>query len=244
MYDTLDHWQYGQLMCQTASGLPVFAKFLTRITLLIIALKRLLKYTFVNDCSCSDLNNTEDEQDMLRHETEDAKLNYGIPHNLSPSPRPQKGSTCCGKLKCIKRIFDWPFLLLLVIFLWFVSFGVTLPLFGSFKLTSGISQDVCNSVYKFPEELESVRSMYWNYLVYCLVLPSGLTFLCLLLLGIVQMRCCMSKFPGLDRSPSLTRRNKANTSNSSSSSSATSFTSADHLQSCSRSRGKLITNNL
>ena len=54
MYDTIDNWAYGQLMCRVVSGLPVFVKLLGQITMFAIALKRLIKATQICDCDISE----------------------------------------------------------------------------------------------------------------------------------------------------------------------------------------------
>jgi len=54
MYDTIDNWTYGQLMCRVASGVPILVKLLSQLTMISIVLKRLLKVRNISECETSE----------------------------------------------------------------------------------------------------------------------------------------------------------------------------------------------
>lgn len=235
MYDTIDNWTHGQFLCRLQSGLPVFIKLIVRLSIVIMAFKRLCA-VFNCDCNSQEQIQYEDEQDMLDDET----VHYSRPSKTQKKSSNQSKLT---KLSFMIKIFEWPALFCLILTIWLISFGATLPLFSSYKLSEPghndiafIENSICNSVYKFPEDLDKVRTMYFNYLLFGLILPSFIVIFSLILLLIIQSTC------GNQNISSVNRKNNQNSGHhsNSSSSSSTSFTENDsinHHESCSRSKG-------
>jgi len=262
MYDSIDNWTYGEIMCRVTSGTPMLVKLLSQFTMIAIVLKRLLKAKKVCDCEVSEgkqpevqltvetifnisiseliVSRSEDEQDMLNHE--DAKLSntnkYGIPYQDGSSPQPHKPSL--STLNCLIKTFEWPFILILGLATWLFSLTASLPMFFNFQLSPTNGPNLrCNSVYKFPEDSISVRNLYLNYIIFGLALPSSFTLACLILLFVVQLKCCSRRFqnPHFSKSSALKRKHdQSATTNSSSNSSSTSFSSVNNLKSCTRSQ--------
>lgn len=241
MYEIIDNWTHGQFLCRFISGLPVFVKLIVRLSILAITIKRLFK---AFDCDCSQGLQNEDEQDMLNDLESDISkqneygMNYRQTERRKSSINYKKPKKSTKKFRFILAIFEWPSVLILILAIWIISFGATLPLFSSYTLnesnevTSAIksSNSMCKSVYTFPEELDQVRSLYFNYLIYGLVVPCAITMTCLLILSIIQT--CTNK----TKTNESSKQNQ--TSGDSSRSSTSSFSeSSSHNQSCSRSNG-------
>lgn len=143
-----------------------------------------------------------------------------------------------SKVRLILKCFEWPGLLVLIATIWAVSFGATLPLFSSYQITRPAQNPdlaMCNSVFKFPEELSLVKTLYFNYLVYGTLIPTVLTCITLLLIFSFQVQWCRM---GQDKSfAKNSPKIGHNTTTNSSSSSSTSFTedsTSNHQASCIR----------
>jgi hypothetical protein len=165
---------------------------------------------------------------------------YGMQHmrqsSTTTSTRTKKKPL--GVHQVLKNLFEWPGLLFLLAAIWLTSLAATSPLFTSYQTTTPIqnpSLAMCNSVFKFPEELHKVKSLYFNYLIYGTLIPVALSFICLLFILTSQLHCCRlgpRKTFSKSHSPS---KGHSSTTNSSSSSS-TSFTEevASHQATCVR----------
>ena len=219
MYDTIDNWKYGEFMCQFVSGLPVFVKFVCRFSIIVICLERLFKIVESNFLIENDFNNGDDEQKML-NEQEEVKSNSNSKiKNKSQSNLAIKRSVFHFLLKA----FKWPILPILIFIIWLVSLLATLPLFSSYRLDEpneysiASASSMCNSVFKFPEDINKVSTMYWNYMIYGLIIPCSICGSCLIILGIIQ-------FYNMNSVSSFKQKNLNNTGHSSSISSSSSFT--------------------
>ena len=247
MYDTIDNWNYGSFLCKFVSSLPLCVKLVARLSIFLIVLKRLLN---VFDCKCFDKSTltqlSDDEQDIL---------DSNLASKNKQKQIMQTQQEVSAKERFIKKVFQWPAILVFIFFTWLVSTAASLQLFSSFKLNEPsansieAAKTICNSIFKFPEDLNQVSQMYFNYFLYGLVIPCGLILLCLIMLFILQSRCCcccaertLSNTSSLTSSKSSTpttkRQNKSNdTTTNSSSSSSTSFTEVlGHSQTCHKSK--------
>lgn len=209
MYDTIDNWKYGKFLCQFVSGLPVFVKFVCRLSILAISIERLVKM-FDSNCLLDDDINGDDEQKML-NEQEEIKLNS----NTSEVKR--SSHTKYSLVQFLLKAFKWPMLPLIILIIWLVSFLATLPIFLNYRLDEpneyslASANSMCNTVFKFPEDINRVSTMYWNYMIYGLVIPCSICIACLIIFAVHQCHYKSSK-------------DLNNTANSSSISSSSSFT--------------------
>ena len=199
MYDTIDNWNYGSFLCKFISSLPLCVKLIARLSIFLIVLKRLLN---VFDCKCFDkstLNQLNDDENDILDKNLSSKNNQKLQIQQEES----------AKEKFVKKIFRWPAILVFILLTWLVSTAVSLQLFSSFKLSEPsansieVGKTICNSIFKFPEDLNQVSQMYFNYFLYGLVIPCGLILLCLIMLFFLQLRCCYCSERSLSNTPSI-----------------------------------------
>jgi len=231
MYDTIDNWVYGAFLCRFISGLPFCCKLISRLSILTLVCKRFLNI-FVCDCSSNADSKECSQADSDEIDTESSKLNHAGHHASSKSSNQtneiSQAKTCCKKLHLIKQMFEWPILIVLISCIWLISVCVSLPIFKSFKLNEPsqnsiqTSRNICNSVFRFPEDINSVSEMHFGYLVYGLLVPSGVIFVCLIGLFLMQSKLFSksSSSSSSQSSPRFSKRCKEASSASSSSSSS------------------------
>ena len=209
MYDTIENWTYGEFMCRFVSALPACCKLLSRLSILVIVVKRLVG-VFISDWFGSSFNKRKlveqdaDEESKL-NDYENADLNKKLQKETLRSN--QTGKSKFGKQ--IGSLFEWPIILILALLIWIISIVSSYPIFFSYKLKEPLSslntiineQSICYSIYTFPEEIDKVSHMHLNYLLFSLFLPCLLILILLVILLIVQSVCCMGL---VARSPSLT----------------------------------------
>lgn len=257
MYDTIDNWVYGEFLCRLVSGLPFCCKLVSRLSILTIIAKRFFNL-FICDCTESNESNTASQVDTDDFDSENTKLNEIGQQlaKLSQNKRTQNKS--CKKIHLLKIMFKWPTLLLIITSIWLLSVGITFPIFNSFKLNEPSSNsiqtstNICNSVFRFPEDIKLVSKMYFNYFIYAFILPCGLIFTFLIGLFMLQSKNCspMSRvtksgnasLSSTSSSPKISKSKEINSNGSTSTSSSASFDEiTNNNQQCSTS---LSSNNL
>lgn len=217
MYDTIDNWAYGSFLCKLVSGLPYCCKLISRLSILTLVLKRLL-CLFVCDCAFATRHDSKEasQVDSDDIDSENTKLNE-INHTSSSSKSTTRSTSSCGnKLHLVAKSFEWPILISVILFTWIISLGVTFPVFNSYKLnepTSSFHTNICNSVFRFPEDISHAGRLFFSYTMYGFILPCVLIFISLLALSLLQANSCF-------RLVKSTPSNEVSSSSSSSSSSS------------------------
>lgn len=162
-------------MCKLLAALPICCKLISRLSLFVLVLKRLVDYLF----TC-DLTRSQDSPDDSMTESStsaDADVNIIRPKGIRSSKKggnhhhrtiPTHTVSMGRKLaRFIRSLFEWPFVSVIIVLIWIGCLGVSWPLFSSYL----VRDDVCDSEYRFPEDIRAVQSLWFNYLVYgkCLV---------------------------------------------------------------------------
>jgi hypothetical protein len=182
IYDNIENWLYGSLMCKLISSMPIFVKLISRFSLLLIVVRRLVRKVYYSDLnrSVDDFSHGspscsigETESDTL-HIDEDTDLNIlknrrkYILNSNGANRRNRNGcSLQCGFLSKACRS---PLIFLSIVAVWLCSGLSSLPVFSSYKLDEN---GICDSVHQFPDDIGKVAVLHFNYLLYGLVLPFG-----------------------------------------------------------------------
>ena len=130
--------------------------------------------------------------------------------------------------------------------IWIISIGATWPIFSSYKL-SETSNEICDTVYQFPDDVEKIRFMFLNYLIYGLGVPCFLIIILLGVLNILQSNYCTKSSSPNTSSPSSSPNKKNPNLRTASSLSSNSFDEtntsnslSNHNQSCVNSKGSSL----
>ena len=169
IYDTLQEWTYGLFLCQFINGLLLTCKLISRFSILALCVKRIVTLFQAKN---------EDEDYLNGAKSDD------VPSQASSNSFQSK------MLNLFIKLFSWPYLLLLIIFIWIVSFLASLPVYLSYKLTEVHNSSImlCDSVYSFPDESGKYAMSTFNYMIFALVLPS---ILILMSIGIIFAVQCV-----------------------------------------------------
>lgn len=246
IYDTIDNWVYGEFLCSFISGLPFCCKLISRLSILALVAKRILNVV-VCDCNegiCADFNCKSDElnSDEVGEETK-LKSSHG-----TEGLNYKKSKNAFRKFKIIRKVFEWPVIILLILLIWIISIATTWPIFSSYKLNKpeSSSSEICDSIYVFPDDIQKIRFMYLNYLIYALALPCFLIVILLCVLYILQSNYCSKAYAPTSATSTPVKRkthsNKQRQAEASLSSNSfdeanTSNTYSNQNQSCSKSNG-------
>lgn len=216
IYDSIENWIYGAFMCQLISSLPMCCKLISRLSLLAIVFKRILNlFTGQRPSTPSSLDNqNETSYDYDEDEEESQEVNF------KPN-RPRVRSTHArnrGKLRLVRSLFEWPVLVLVILAIWAACIVSVWPIFASYSLSqpapeSTTGEIICDSVYRFPEDIKTVSQIHFNYLVYGLLVPCGLIALSLVVLFVLQRTTeCSNHNNGRRSSSSLGSQTSSSTS--------------------------------
>jgi hypothetical protein len=179
IYDNIENWLYGPVMCSLISSLPIFVKLISRFSLLLIVVRRLIRKVYYSDLnrSVDDFSHGspscsigETESDKLNIE-EDTDLNILKNRRAHAGGINRRNSGGCS-LQCgfLSKVCRSPLIFLSILAVWVGSGLSSLPVFSSYKLDEN---GICNSVHLFPDDIGKVAFVHFNYLLYGLVLPIG-----------------------------------------------------------------------
>ncbi|CAF0830849.1 unnamed protein product [Brachionus calyciflorus] len=163
IYDITENWTLGSFMCKFISSLPICCKLLTRLSLLTMVIMRILGFLIRNNC----VSNSKAYHDKNVNILKDNRSNI-------------------QKLNLIKKFFECPLLLIIILLIWLISLFSTWPIFASYKLNDALSPPICDSTYDFPNEIQLVSKLFFNYFIYGLVVPVFLTIIALIFLSVIQ----------------------------------------------------------
>jgi hypothetical protein len=179
IYDTIDNWTYGSFLCHFISGLPICCKLISRLSIFTIVLRRFL---FL----------------LLNIENERSFDFYDKRFNSNDSKQNSKQNEHSLLKKVFRKLFEWPFVILVIALIWLISIIATWPMFSSYKYNEILS--VCDSVFSFPDDIKSINFMYFNYMIYALILPCMIIFVLLFVLFVLESnwfkrRCSSTSSP-------------------------------------------------
>jgi len=156
-------------MCKMISALPVCCKLISRLSLLALVLKRVVANVF----TCDQTGHASPDDSLAMDSSSadaDADVNIirprpasGIRVKTRGQRRPAHTVSIGRKLaRIVRALFEWPFVGMLVALIWVASLLASWPLFSSYL----VRDDVCDSEFRFPEDIRAVQSLWFNYLIY------------------------------------------------------------------------------
>ena len=167
-------------MCKLTASLPVMCKLISRLSLLALALKRLVSHVF----TCGESENVADFYDY-EHDSEikthdDSDVNIIKKKKASNNRRRRQVLRAKAEVtttestnavvrlgrklaRQMRRLFEWPLVLMIGVGIWSSGAIASAPLFASFELRDA---NVCDSLYRFPEDIRAVQALWFNYLIY------------------------------------------------------------------------------
>ena len=157
-------------MCKLVSAFPICCKLISRLSLLSLVLKRLVGSLFTCDLVSSD---SPDDSVTMDTSSADADVNIIRPRPFSGTRTKSKRSTTQHRAKqttnigrkltrILRGLFEWPFVSMLIALIWIVAIVASWPLFSSYIVRDG----VCDSEYRFPEDIRAVQSLWFSYLIF------------------------------------------------------------------------------
>ena len=140
---------------------------------------------------------------------------------------------------------------MLITLIWFTSIAATWPIFSSYKLSTNEpasasahspSNQICDSLYHFPDDVAKIRLVFLNYLIYALGVPCFLILILLGVLYILQSSICSKPSASAHSATSTPLKKPPKTASLSSSSFDETATTASsslsaHHQTCTKSTG-------
>jgi hypothetical protein len=163
IYDTLEPWAYGETLCQFINGLLPTCKFISRFSILMLSLKHLTV--------------------IYRIKANTQAIFYSTGTRVTDD-----ASSLSFKWRLI-RLLKPPHLLLPLGFLVVLSILVSLPIYNNYKLTPLVNSTIhiCDCVYEYPKDNSKYAVTLFNYLVFGLILPCVLNFICLIVIVAVNL---------------------------------------------------------
>jgi hypothetical protein len=79
-------------------------------------------------------------------------------------------------IKIFIKLFNLPFIFILILTIWLASFLISIPVYLSYHLTEAHNSTtiLCDSIYSFPDETAKYALSTFNYMIFGLILPSVL----------------------------------------------------------------------
>lgn len=183
-------------MCKLISGLPICCKLISRLSLFSLALKRLFSQLLTCEaCQGNTSSGSETSGSEIIHDTDVNIIKRSTKNRTRTTTTRdthQKSSILRRKLFSIKKLFEWPLLCIVIGLVWLTSILGTLPIFTSFAFPTSVDDAICGSEYRFPEDIKIVQGIWFNYLIYGLVVPLGLVFVFLIVLYFLRVDYCAS----------------------------------------------------
>lgn len=192
IYDTLQEWEYGLFLCQFISGYLFTCKLISRFSILALCIKRIVTLFQAKNEEDDYLGSNKHQEEYLTHNADQSHSQTQQKQSMSKvSSSGSSGSGFHMKSKVLNvfiKVFEWPYLLLLILAIWLLSFLFAIPVYTSYKLTSihNNTAQLCDSIYSFPEDTSKYALITFNYLIFGLILPSIIILMAIAIVFAIQ----------------------------------------------------------